>query len=74
MVMDLKTKANDVLLEQRLGPKVAFPRHDVVKKLDLSLLDSTTTTSNVQVRSIGLRDALYTYILTYTDSMGLLWQ
>ncbi|KAL5481435.1 hypothetical protein EMCRGX_G021589 [Ephydatia muelleri] len=48
MVMDLKTKANDVLLEQRLGPKVAFPRHDVVKKLELSLLD-TTTSSNVQI-------------------------
>ena len=74
MVMDLTTKANDAFLEQRLGPKVAFPRHDVVKKLELSLLDSTTTPSNVQVRSIGLRDALYTYILTYTDSMGLLWQ
>ena len=74
MVMDLKTKANEVLLEQRLGPKVAFPRHDVVKKLELSLLDSTTTPLNVQVRSVGLRDALYTYVLTYTDSMGLLWQ
>ena len=74
MVMDLKTKANEVLLEQRLGPKVAFPRHDVVKKLELSLLDCTTTPSNVQVRSIDLRHALYTYVRTYTDSMGLLWQ
>ena len=61
MVMDLTTKANDVFLEQRLGPKVAFPRHDAMKKLEISLLDSTTTPSNVQVRYIGLRDALYLY-------------
>ena len=64
MVMDLKTKANGVFLEQRLGPKVAFPRHDVVKKLELSLLDTPTTSSNVQVRSIaqGCTLHLHSYV------------
>ena len=74
MVLDLKTKDNDKLLEQRLGPKVAFPRHDVVKKLESSLLDSTTTPSDAQVRSICLRDTvLYLHSYIHTDSMGLFW-
>ena len=36
-------------LEARLGPKVAFPRHDIMKQLESSLLYSNSAPSNVQV-------------------------
>ena len=48
MIDDINRKTEDIL-EQRLGPKVAFPRHDIIKQLELSLVNCSTALSDVQV-------------------------
>ena len=46
MIRDINRKTEDIH-EQRLGPKVAFQRHDIIKQLELPLLNCSTALSDV---------------------------